>query len=270
MLGARGRARTGGRGPVGATGELERLRSELAAARRREERLARRLEEAVGRDDLSYLFIVTYARSGSTLLQGLLNSIPGYLIRGENLQIAEHLYAFHEIGAGKRRSNRRRRRRHGVEDPSSPATPFFGIEEFAVRKSLRHARALVLATLLRPEPDTRVTGFKEVRWDREDLVEFVEWMRKVFPGARFIINTRDLSSVARSKIWSDRDGADATLERAQARILGLREHLGAAAFHVHYDDYIADPDRLAALFDWLGEPFDRAAIDAVLAVPHSY
>ena len=27
---------------------------------------------------------MTYGRSGSTLVQGLLNSIPGYLIRGEN------------------------------------------------------------------------------------------------------------------------------------------------------------------------------------------
>src|SRR5688572_1085508 len=33
---------------------------------------------------LGHLFIVTYGRSGSTLLQGVLNSIPGYLIRGEN------------------------------------------------------------------------------------------------------------------------------------------------------------------------------------------
>src|SRR5471032_449985 len=30
------------------------------------------------------LFIVTYGRSGSTLLQGLLNAIPGYRIYGEN------------------------------------------------------------------------------------------------------------------------------------------------------------------------------------------
>ena len=35
------------------------------------------------RDDFGYLFVVTYGRSGSTLLMGLLNSIPGYLIRGE-------------------------------------------------------------------------------------------------------------------------------------------------------------------------------------------
>lgn len=31
-----------------------------------------------------YVFIITYGRSGSTLTQNLLNSLPGYCIRGEN------------------------------------------------------------------------------------------------------------------------------------------------------------------------------------------
>ena len=57
---------------------LQRLRRKLRRARRR-------LEEEAPRNDLSYVFICTYGRSGSTLLQGVLNSIPGYLIRGHGL-----------------------------------------------------------------------------------------------------------------------------------------------------------------------------------------
>jgi hypothetical protein len=37
------------------------------------------------------IFVVTYGRSGSTLLQGVLNGIPGFLIRGENKDIVGHL-----------------------------------------------------------------------------------------------------------------------------------------------------------------------------------
>ena len=42
---------------------------------------------AAGKDDdgwrdLDYVFVVTYARSGSTLLQALLNACPGVQIRG--------------------------------------------------------------------------------------------------------------------------------------------------------------------------------------------
>jgi hypothetical protein len=60
----------------------------------------------------------------------------------------------------------------------------------------------------------------------------------------------------------------------------LREHerqfdematlLGDDVYRLHYDEYIADRDRLAGLFDWLGERFDRAAIDSVMDVRHSF
>jgi hypothetical protein len=48
-------------------------------------------------DGPDHLFIVTYGRSGSTLLQGILNSTPGVLIRGENRGISYKLHEFHRI-----------------------------------------------------------------------------------------------------------------------------------------------------------------------------
>jgi len=38
------------------------------------------------------VLIITYDRSGSTLLQGILNSIDGCLIRGENNGFCLHLF----------------------------------------------------------------------------------------------------------------------------------------------------------------------------------
>ena len=38
-----------------------------------------------------FVFVVTYGRSGSTLLQNVLNTIPGYCIRGENANTLAHL-----------------------------------------------------------------------------------------------------------------------------------------------------------------------------------
>jgi len=214
------------------------------------------------RPELGYLFVVTYGRSGSTLLMGLLNSIPGYLIRGENWDALHHLFGFHrtlEEGSRKWDPARLRQRTH----------PFYGAGDFPVRKSLAGIRALALDTVLRPKPDTRVTGFKEIRWYHDDVEEYVAWLRRVFPGARFVVNTRDHDEVRRSGWWAKRPEDAAALPAIEARILALSAALGDAAYRVHYNDYVADPGALRGLFDWLGEPYDEAAVRAVLETRHS-
>jgi len=221
--------------------------------------------------DLGYVFLVTYGRSGSTLLQAVLNAIPGYLVRGENRQALRHLWAFHATLADERKRVRREQRREDREPGTSTSSdPFFGVDGFPVQRSLREIRRLVVDTVLRPEPATRVTGFKEIRWYAEDTPDFVAWLREVFPGARFIINTRDLDDVARSKWWAQDPEAHSKLARIERDLLALAESCGEAAFHVHYDDYVADPAALEPLFAWLGETYDETTVRAVLDRPHSY
>ena len=226
--------------------------------------LGRRRARARAREagtDLGYLFIVTYGRSGSTLLMGLLNGIPGYLLRGESLDAVHHLWKFHSTLAAKAATGHHRARR-------KPTHPFFGISDFPVQTSIAGIRRLVLDTLLRPEPGTRVTGFKEIRWYHADLEEYVAWLREVFPGARFVVNTRDNAAVLQSKWWATGDKA-AELAGIEKRLLALAADLGDAAYHVHYDDYVADPMVLRGLYDWLGEPFDEQQVRATMAVRHS-
>ena len=230
-----------------------------------------RVTPARSRRKLSFLFVITYGRSGSTLLQGVLNSIPGYLIRGENRQVLRHVHEFHTRAVQQRRIQRRVQRRRGLPEGGSTAThPFFGMDNFAVKRSLVGARRLALETLLRPESDTRVTGFKEIRWGADDVGDYVEWLRLVFPGARFVVNTRDLQAVSRSKWWGEVPDAEARLVERERRILEVGESLGDAAFRVHYDDYAGNPSGLAPLFAWLGEEYDEERIRAVMDVRHSY
>lgn len=210
---------------------------------------------------LSYLFVVTYGRSGSTLLQGLLNTIPGYLIRGENGDAVYHLFRFHQTMVTERDRRdpvRTRSQRH----------PFFGVCDFPDAASLAGIRQLVLDTVLRPTPATRVTGFKEIRWYQEDLEDYVGFLAEVFPSARFVVNTRNQADVLKSKWWAKKDNT-AYLAAVEERLLRLRDSLGPACYHVHYDDYVADPAVLRGLFDWLGEDFDMATVTATLGVHHS-
>jgi Sulfotransferase family len=213
------------------------------------------------REDLGYVFIMTYGRSGSTLVQGLLNAIPGYLIRGENSAALNHLHGFHKTMLEEsQRGNLVNRRK--------VTHPFYGMPDFPPEQSLRDVRRLVLDTVLRPEPETRVTGFKEIRWYQEDLADYCDWLRQVFPGARFVVNTRNQADVLQSKWWAKKDNT-AYLAGIEERILAVAHGLGDAAHHVHYDDYIADPAVLRGLYDWLGEEFDLASVRATLGVRHS-
>jgi hypothetical protein len=213
------------------------------------------------RDDLSYVFVVTYGRSGSTLLAGILNSIPGYLIRGENRDALHHLFLFHQTLATERA-------RVGKKNGRQRTHPFYGIGDVPLDRSLQGIRALVLDTVLRPKPGTRVVGFKEIRWYHPDLEEYVAWLREVFPGARLVVNTRANDDVLRSKWWA-RGDKSADLEDIEGRILALADSLGDAAYRVHYDDYVADPGILRGMFEWLGEPFDEDAVRAVMSRRHS-
>ena len=237
----------------------------LRAENARLERQVATLRKRSGEDpDLSFLFVVTYGRSGSTLVSGLLNAIPGYVIRGENRDALQHLFAFH-------RTLVTEKRRGPAEAYRTPTHPFYGIGDVPLVLSLSGIRRLALETLLRPHAATRVVGFKEIRWYREDMEEYVAWLRRVFPGARFLINTRDHESVLKSGWWAkgDREHNAAHLADTERRILAVAADLGEAAYHVHYDDYVADPTVLQGLYEWLGEPWDEASVRATMAVRHS-
>ncbi len=211
--------------------------------------------------DLGVVFVVTYGRSGSTLLTGILNSIPGYLIRGENRDALHHLFLFHQTLATEKDRVPRAKVRQRTH-------PFFGIGDVPLEKSIRQCRQLVLSTLLRPQEETRVTGFKEIRWNQPDLEEYVAWLRELFPEAKFLVNTRKHEDVLKSGWWAEGDHAQ-RLAGIESRLLALAETLGDAAYHVHYDDYVDDPEVLRGMFAWLDETYDDAAVRATIAIRHS-
>jgi hypothetical protein len=220
---------------------------------------------AGGRDrtDLSYLFIVTYGRSGSTLLQGILSSIPGVMIRGENGGVLRELFRFHDTARG-------HRERLARSAPLPASHPWWGIDGYPDRTALRDIRTLLLETVLRPDPSTRVVGFKEIDWMHDRMGEQLEFVRAVFPGARFVLNTRNLADVATSKWWARNPNAMTELQTMERQYLEALGALGDDAYRVHYDDWVADPTALRGLFEWLGADFDEQRVRDVMTVPHSY
>ncbi|WP_212525597.1 sulfotransferase [Actibacterium sp. MT2.3-13A] len=211
-----------------------------------------------------YVFIVTYGRSGSTLLQNLLNSIPGYCIRGENNNTLYHLARAWDTVAQAREMQGLRKR--GA--PSAQTHPWYGAE---LTRPEHYGRTLAdgfVREILRPDPGTRVAGFKEIRFHQDEKFfrQYMSFMHRFFPKARFIFNTRDHAAVARSGWWAEKDPAEvaAQLTRAEKLYDAYARAFPKKSLQLRYEDYTGNPDGLRPLFDFLGEPFDEAMVARVL------
>lgn len=196
-----------------------------------------------------YVFVVTYGRSGSTLVQGLLNALPRTLIRGENgFYIRDLFHAAQTAGAF----------RELYQGPPSrkPSSAFYGINHVTPGRFARSAERLVAGTLIGPDdPDAfdRI-GFKEVLWheiEPDETEAFFAWFDDVFPGAKYVLNSRAPENVVGSGFWQKQEPDEALV--AINRVIEIQQFLRETR-----------PDRV---FDTRYEVItgdDRAASDATL------
>lgn len=211
-----------------------------------------------------YVFIVTYGRSGSTLLMGILNTIPGYRIHGENLNA---LYRLHQAESAIAEA---RRRCAGKSRHQVPRSPWFGILRARPQEFRRELVNSFVTHILRPAPGDRVLGFKEIRYTRSDVrdfEDFLAFLQTAFPDSRIIFNHRDLSAVARSSWWAlDRDATE-KLRVADERMSAIPAD--ERTFHFYYDEIDDSLDNIRTLFHFLGEELDEPAVREALATRHS-
>lgn len=207
-----------------------------------------------------YVFIVTYGRSGSTLLQTVLQSINGYCIRGENNNSLMSLYE-------SARAVAEARAEHG-QRPMAGHEPWYGIDTI---KPDGYAQGLVETFkrhVLQPPEGTRVLGFKEIRFHRagpEHFGPFLDFIGRHMAPAKFIFNCRHWQDVAKSSWWRDCD-EEMVRERVETSDQLYRDYAAAhpdQCFIAQYEDYAGNPDYWRGLFDFLGEPFDAELVRAL-------
>jgi len=209
------------------------------------------------------LFIVTYGRSGSTLLQSLLQTIPGAHIVGENYGALEGLY---------RSATRVQRTREKWGRNAHPANhPWYGASRLDPDRYEQRLVELFVEEVIQPPPGTRWQGFKEIRYPKlgEDFVPMLTFMRRTFPNAQFVFNTRDVAAVAKSAWWgkTPREQVEKVIARADAMFADYAAAHPDHAFLVRHEETVADPASLAPLFAHLGETLDLDRARAVLEVP---
>lgn len=194
---------------------------------------------------MDFVFVVTYGRSGSTLVQGMLNAMPRTLVRGENGLYVQHLFRAWQA------TDEIRQKRKGA--PARRTTnAFFGINALTRARFVRSAHRLVVSGILgkEDEKDFDRIGFKEVVWHQvapEETEPFFTWLEEVCPGAKYVLNTRDIEQVVGSGFWQRQD-ADEAMAAIQ-RVIEIQDHLRATrGGRVHETRYevITGDDRAAS------------------------
>lgn len=207
---------------------------------------------------MKYAFIVCCARSGSTVLQKALNSSKGVLIRGENAGIVRDLIAIS-------RKARSAKATYYGDYPTSDS-PWFGFTEFDPSALQEDIRRVVTERFLRPESHTRVAGFKEIRWNFDNLRADLEEIRSVFPGAKFVFNVRNPSQISRSGPWANNQGALEWLRSADLAIRTAAKEFGQDGLLVEYEDWASQPARVAEVLEFLGQSYNLEEIRQVLSI----
>lgn len=196
----------------------------------------RRREDDPSGHEPRYVFVVTYGRSGSTLTQGLLNALPGTLVRGENNMF---MLPFFRSWAGVREFQEKNND-NAIRNGSRSA--FYGLDEIDPEDFVQASRALTLQALYgsADRSKVKVLGYKEVLWHRikrDEVEEFFGWFEQIFPGASYVLNQRDHESVRKSGFWQNQEGQRVmrTLRRVEDMQQFLRETRPDRTHDVRYE-----------------------------------
>lgn len=207
-----------------------------------------------------HIFIVTYGRSGSTLLQSLIQTIPGVYISGENFNALVPLFESVE-------RVRRARKTWGRKNHPSDH-PWFGANRYEPDRYAGRLAQVFSQEIIQPPSDARWIGFKEIRYPGlgDDLPNFLDFMAQNFKNSFFVFNSRSVEDVARSKWWAKKDPEDVyqLLRGMDGFFADYAARHPETSHHVFHENTVADPGTLIPVFEKLGEVFDREKIDNVL------
>lgn len=210
-----------------------------------------------------FAFIVTYGRSGSTLLMNIINSCEGCCIRGENNGALHSIYeSYREIVDAQVENGKNAHR---------TSSPWWGISSVDADRYARRLVDCFVEEVIRPKPDDFLCGFKEIRFSLDnvpDLPGYLNFLLKFFPDAKIIFNHRDLAAVSVSKWWSSTDNAYGVLKELDDRFTEFG--VSPSVFHFYYDEALKSRNHVRELFSFLDLPYEEDRVQEVFERRHSY
>lgn len=214
-----------------------------------------------------HLLIITYGRSGSTLLMSILNTIEGVLIAGENYNICLHLYrAYKSLLKAKQHNG------------NTPKHPFYMSNFYEPEKFLKDAYMLIKNQIIRNEQNIKCWRFKEIRYTQnalkdENLEEYLNFLKCLFPNCAFLFLTRNHDEVCKSGFWkkSNPDIVKNLLLNFEKSVNIYYSNNKDYCYIIDYNDSITLSDNFRTLFEsFLETTYNEKIIKEKLAIPHSY
>lgn len=215
-----------------------------------------------------HLVIVSYGRTGSTLLQGVLNAIDGVLVRGENNDVFRSLWEANQKLVEAKAS-------HGGYS-FFPNHAWFGMATFNDQQWMNGMRQLAQGFLRGTDPGqewVKCLGFKEVRFVSlgRELGSYLAFLEELLPNCGFLLNTRRHEEVLKSGFWKG-TSQKVGMAKLQAMEDAFHEFAlkRANCFEIPYSALNLESQRLRDMHEFLGAEFDEQRIKQVLNTPHSY
>ena len=224
---------------------------------------------------MNHTLIITHGRTGSTLLQGILNAIEGWHIKGENFNFPYGLYLSHQAllksGGFKDKG-----------DPSSPTNPWFGVGDYNLEYYSQQVCSLIENTLLSGQANKIITncGFKEIRYfdlfkndpSGENLSGYLDFLTKTLHPCKLVILQRNLKDVIKSDWWAEEDQKSILklLTGFNDFLLSYSQKNKDITFCIDYEDMISKGEKLNQLFKFLDAAPTDSDLNKTLMTKHSY
>ena len=217
----------------------------------------------------NHIIICGAGRSGTTLLSGILNSIDGYLIRGENYNFPLYLYkAYRALIETEKNSN---------VFNNAPTSPWYR-GRYGATDFIENCQHVIRSMILGGKPSAyfNCLGFKEIRWlDRdlqgESLFDYFNFLKIVMPKLGIIVVTRNIDAILRSGWWPSALQMEPNVGQEIINFyIDIEQIRSNDFFIIDYEQIVSKHERLNLLFDFLEEPYDSNRIDRILAKKHSF
>jgi hypothetical protein len=156
-------------------------------------------------------------------------------------------------------------------EPRWPDHPWFGFNEIAAERFESTLLNAFVRDVLVPDPATKVTGFKEIRYTAQstpegDFVPYMDFLLSRFPQACIVFNSRQMEDVLVSSFMSNMQPYPTRLllREADQRFADY-DRTSDRTIHMQYEDYVADHGLIHRMLDFLGLEWTAEAVEAVMA-----